>query len=141
MVVLIGLSALLLVGIGGLHIYWACGGKWGGAAAIPTGESQKPLFTPSILGTFLIAFLLFVAAFLLMIQGGLLASFHPEQVVRWGCWVCVIVFGFRAIGDFKYIGLFKRMRASRFATYDYLLFTPLCLWLCFIFYMAIRMEG
>lgn len=33
----------------------------------------------------------------------------------------------RAIGDFRYVGFFKRVRGSRFATLDSLLFSPFCL--------------
>jgi hypothetical protein len=33
----------------------------------------------------------------------------------------------RAIGDFKYLGLFKRVRGSRFATLDTFVYSPLCL--------------
>jgi hypothetical protein len=35
----------------------------------------------------------------------------------------------RAIGEFKYVGFFKRVRGSRFARRDTLLYSPLCLWL------------
>ncbi|NRF91294.1 DUF3995 domain-containing protein [Paenibacillus frigoriresistens] len=41
------------------------------------------------------------------------------------------------MGDFKYVGLFKRVKQTRFATYDTFLFTPLCLWLCFTFYCTL----
>ena len=33
----------------------------------------------------------------------------------------------RAIGEFKYVGFFKRVRGSRFATLDTFVFSPLCL--------------
>jgi hypothetical protein len=33
----------------------------------------------------------------------------------------------RGIGDFNYLGLFKRLRGSRFATLDTYLYSPLCL--------------
>ncbi|MEW9699426.1 DUF3995 domain-containing protein [Paenibacillus sp. SI8] len=134
---LIGLSALLLAGIGGIHVYWAFGGRWGGSVAIPTGEAQKAVFRPGKTATLVVAGLLFVAALLLMLQGGLFAFPHAERMVRWGCWICAAVFGLRVIGDFKYVGLFKRVRGSRFATYDLFVFTPLCLWLCFIFYAVL----
>ena len=33
----------------------------------------------------------------------------------------------RAIGDFKYVGFFKRVRGSKFARMDTLVYSPLCL--------------
>ena len=33
----------------------------------------------------------------------------------------------RAIGDFRYVGFFKRVRGSRFARMDTTLYSPLCL--------------
>jgi hypothetical protein len=33
----------------------------------------------------------------------------------------------RAVGDFRLVGLFKRVRGTRFARYDSLVYTPLCL--------------
>ncbi|MCY9667813.1 DUF3995 domain-containing protein [Paenibacillus alginolyticus] len=35
------------------------------------------------------------------------------------------------------MGLFKRVKETRFATYDTFLFTPLCLWLGFTFYCTL----
>jgi hypothetical protein len=33
----------------------------------------------------------------------------------------------RTVGDFKYVGLFKRVRGTPFARLDTLLYSPLCL--------------
>lgn len=33
----------------------------------------------------------------------------------------------RAVGEFKYVGFFKRVKGSKFATYDSWLFSPFCL--------------
>jgi hypothetical protein len=32
----------------------------------------------------------------------------------------------RAVGDFRYVGFFKRVRDSRFATLDTRVYSPLC---------------
>ncbi|TPG71553.1 DUF3995 domain-containing protein [Brevibacillus laterosporus] len=135
--VLIGLSILLLVFIGCIHVYWAFGGKWGVGVAVPTGVSQQPTFVPGSAGTLIVALLLFGASLLLMIQGDILQSIPSYPIVKWGCWVCVAVFGLRSIGEFKYVGLFKRVKSSRFSKYDTYLFTPLCLWLCVVYLYAI----
>jgi hypothetical protein len=141
MTVLFGISVLLLAGIGGLHMYWAFGGRWGSRVVIPETVLRQPSFIPGKTGTLAVAFLLFAAAALLLLEADLVKAFTSSFVVRWGSWVCAVVFGLRAIGDFRYFGLMKRVRGSRFAAFDSYLFTPLCLWLCFIFLMAIRTEG
>jgi hypothetical protein len=38
----------------------------------------------------------------------------------------VAVFGLRAIGDFRYLGFFKRVTGTRFARADTLIYSPLC---------------
>ncbi len=52
------MKLLLIVAVGLLwfisllHIYWAFGGRWGSAAAVPVKEGeQKPAFTPKKWGT------------------------------------------------------------------------------------------
>ncbi|OPH51170.1 hypothetical protein BC351_35560 [Paenibacillus ferrarius] len=138
----LGFSSLLLFGIGCLHVYWALGGKWGMNVALPTAVSSKQrAFVPGKMATLLVSVLLFGTSLLLLVQGAGLASTHPYPIVRWGCRICVLVFGLRVIGDFKYIGLFKKVRDSRFAKFDSYLFVPLCLWLCLSFYAALRMGG
>ncbi|WP_261306113.1 DUF3995 domain-containing protein [Paenibacillus andongensis] len=133
-----GISVFLLFCVGGLHVFWAFGGQWGSRVVIPAASGSGELtFKPSTIATLIVAFLLFIAALLLSIQGRLLPSLPSFPWIKWGCWVCVFVFGLRAIGDFKYIGLFKRVKLTRFARYDTFLFTPLCLWLCFTFYYTL----
>lgn len=136
--VISGVSVFLLLCIGGLHVYWAFGGRWGISVVIPTTSgSGKLTFKPGTIATLIVAILLFSAALLLSIQGRLLPVIPSFPWVKWGCWLCVFVFGLRAIGDFKYVGLFKRVKQTRFAKYDTFLFTPLCLWLCFTFYFTL----
>ncbi|WP_205190355.1 DUF3995 domain-containing protein, partial [Burkholderia sp. LMG 13014] len=37
-----------------------------------------------------------------------------------------LIFAVRAVGDFRYVGFFKRIRGSRFARMDTLYYSPLC---------------
>jgi hypothetical protein len=53
-------------------------------------------------------------------------SIGPEWVPRVGIWVIAVVFALRAVGDFHYCGLFKRVRDNAFARYDTLVYSPLC---------------
>ena len=42
-------------------------------------------------------------------------------------WVISSIFILRSIGDFKYIGFFKKLKTSKFGKMDSKLFSPLCL--------------
>ncbi|WEK54456.1 MAG: DUF3995 domain-containing protein [Candidatus Cohnella colombiensis] len=133
------ITACILLLIGCLHFYWACGGRWAMHYTIPTTTSQQPTIAPGSFVTFVVAFLLFGAALLIMIQSDLLSLEELQPYVRIGCWICAIVFGIRSIGDFNYLGLFKRVKGTLFAKYDTKLFSPLCIWLSLnFFYVLLR---
>lgn len=124
------ISAGILSLISMLHIYWAFGGSWGTGSVIPRkkGESQ-PAFVPGKSGTLLVAFLLLIAVCLLVVQGDFLPFIKASAISRWGCIVCAAVFLLRSIGDFNYVGFFKKVKHSAFATNDTFLYSPLCLYL------------
>lgn len=126
----ITLSTASLLGlISILHVYWAYGGRWGSVAAIPSRVGEyKPAFTPSKMGTLIIAILLLFACFILLVQGGYIHYyFIPNTIIRVGCMVCAFVFIIRAIGDFKHVGFFKKINHTVFARNDTWLYSPLCL--------------
>ena len=111
-----------------VHLYWAAGGKVGKGAATPSANG-RPLMRPSALGTAMVAVGLCVMAALLALRIGWLnvpALPGSSVVVRVGAWLIVAVFALRAIGDFRYLGFFKRIRDSRFARLDSLAYSPLC---------------
>lgn len=79
MVGLIGLSVVLLIGIGCIHVYWAFGGTWGSNIVLPTRESQQLAFIPGKMAMLVVAFLVFSTALLLIIQGGLSRRFSRSS--------------------------------------------------------------
>lgn len=111
------IGAIVLAMLGALHVAWAFGLRWGINSAIPSGMK-----TPSRAMTFVVAIGLFVLAAVMASLGGWLPSF---QFVRWFGIAAAIVFAARTIGDLRFVGLFKRERASNFARMDSLLFTPI----------------
>lgn len=105
-----GIFALL----GLLHFYWALRGGSGNGAAIPEIDGV-PAFTPTKAATVAVGLvLLFTAAIVLL---------RVELLMAGAAGVLVL----RAIGDFRLVGFFKRVRGSRFARLDTLLYSPLCL--------------
>lgn len=121
------LLATILLLLSGLHVFWAFGGRWGISAVIPTVEQGgQRLFTPPPLATLAVAMALLVASLLVLLQADLLTIMLPGWIPRLGVWFLAIVFALRAIGDFRYVGFFKRVRNTTFASMDTQFYTPLC---------------
>jgi hypothetical protein len=117
---------VVLLALSLLHVLWGIGGIAGTSAAVPETDG-KPLFVPSRASCFAVAFLLALAGLLVAWRGGVIASPLPSLIAHIGCLGVGAVFVLRAIGDFRYAGFFKRVRGTRFARWDTLLFSPLCL--------------
>jgi hypothetical protein len=109
-----------------LHVYWAMGGRRGGAAAVPR-EDGQPTLRPGRLATFAVAFALVVCAALLLCWLDVLPLIAPRGFVRTGIGLLATVMLLRAIGDFRYIGLFKTRGDGPFRRMDTMLYTPLCI--------------
>ena len=132
LLILLALGLLWLISL--LHIYWAFGGRWGSAVAIPVKEGeQKPAFTPRKGGTLIVAILILLASVIIVVQAGYLQEFQVNSLSKIGSIVCAFVFIVRAIGDFKYVGFLKKIKHSQFARYDTWFYSPLCLFLGFVY--------
>lgn len=108
-----------------LHCYWLLGGRMGVLAAIPEIDG-KPAFLPSATATFVVALGLALCALLLAAASGLVSLPVPHSVLSWLTRALALVLLLRAIGDFRLVGFFKRIRSSRFAHLDTVLYSPLC---------------
>lgn len=97
-----------------------------GQGAVPSVDG-KPLFTPSRAATLAVAIVLLLFAALMAAAGGLVNTGLSARLLTGLCYALAAGLLLRAIGDFKYLGLFKRVRGSRFATLDTLVYSPLCL--------------
>jgi hypothetical protein len=117
--------ALLLGALAGLHVFWALGGSWGRALAIPERDGA-PLFRPSRTVTWLVAVGLITAAVCAVVSGTVVAVPGTRLAAQAGCWVLAVVFGVRAIGEGRYVGFTKRVRATEFGRNDTWLYSPLC---------------
>jgi hypothetical protein len=119
-------AALILACLGLLHVYWAAGGTFGKGATVPVREG-KPVLRPSPLTTAIVAVgLLGMAALLVARIGWIVIPISPLSL-RVCIWLTTAIFFLRALGDFRYVGFFKRVRDSRFAELDTMLYSPLCL--------------
>ena len=118
-------SLPILAIIAAVHLYWAAGGQWGKAAAVPERDG-KPVLTPGALGTLAVAGGLAVVAVVVAMQAGVLWPGPLRPVTRVVSWAAAVVFGLRAVGDFRYVGFFKQVKGSRFARLDTVFYAPLC---------------
>jgi uncharacterized membrane protein SirB2 len=124
------LNALIFLGLSTLHFYWLLGGKWGLDSAVPQHErSGNKVFVPSVLSTLLVATGLLGFAFIELGNTTLFSGWMELKYFHWGNLVIAFIFLARAIGDFRYVGFFKRIRNTEFAQQDTRYFTPLCLYI------------
>lgn len=119
--------SLIFIALSGIHFYWAFGGKWGGAAAIPTKENNEPVMKPRTFETLIVALGLLGFGLFVLIKSGFIQFRIPEWFMDYGMWIITAIFFLRAIGEFRYVGFFKRIKGTHFAEMDTKLFSPLCL--------------
>ena len=108
------------------HFHMAFAGMTGESGAVP-GVEGKPLFVPSKAATVAVGVVLLLFAALVAATAGLLATGLPQFLLAWACYALALGLFARAIGEFKYVGFFKKVRDSKFARMDTLLYSPLCL--------------
>jgi hypothetical protein len=131
---MVAITAWIVVGtlaaIGALHIYWALRGTAGnvtaGNSVVPE-VGGRPAFTPGPASTLGVAALLAIAAALVALQGKLfvIGGLSPA-LIRVGALGVAVVLAARGVGDFRLVGLFKRVRGTRFARLDSRVYSPLC---------------
>ncbi len=121
------LLALTFTMLAALHLYWALGGTWGANAVLPETPGGGKIFSPRVLETAVVAALLVVAATVVVNAVGFVSLPLPAWTTRVGVWVLATSLFLRAVGEFRYVGFFKRVRGTRFARWDSRLYSPLCL--------------
>jgi hypothetical protein len=125
---IIYIAAAALCVVAALHIYWAFGGKLLTGAVIPTTEAGEPIFKPGFAATLAVAVFLLIGAMVLVKH-----NLSPSKLTVGLTMFYAAVFFIRGIGDFKHMGLFKKIAGTDFGLMDTLIFTPLVFILSFIF--------
>ena len=124
--VLASTISLVFLGLALWHVRMAVSPSSGESGAVPSVAGQ-PLFVPSVRATLLVAALLLLFACLVAARAGFLQVGIPQRILSWLCYALALGLLARAVGDFKYVGFFKRVRAGKFARLDTLVYSPLCL--------------
>lgn len=110
-----------------IHFNWVLGGQFGLSVALPTNSDGEMLMKPSRLATFIVGIGLLVFAFFYLLQTDYFNLNFPSWIFKYGNWIIPSIFILRAIGDFKYVGFFRKIKETEFAKWDAKLFSPLCL--------------
>ena len=134
------LVSLAFVALALWHFVMALSPTGGMSGAVPS-ASGKPLFVPSAKATLAVGLVLLVFAFLVAATAGLVGVGLPAQVLSWSSYALALGLLARAVGEFKYVGFFKKVRGSRFARLDTLLYSPLCLLLAVGVALVARRHG
>jgi hypothetical protein len=118
---------LIFTILGGFHFYWLFGGVWGLKKVIPTrGKELKSISIPK-LATLIVGLVLVLFGLMYLIKSELINIEIPNWLIHYGYWFIPSIFILRAIGDFKYVGIFKKIKNTEFAKADNKVFIPLCL--------------
>lgn len=117
---------LVFVAIALWHFYMASTPPTGVSGAVPSRDG-KPLFVPTPPATMAVGVVLLLFAGLVVTTAGLVSVGLSPWVLSWLSYGLAAGLLARAIGEFTYVGFFKRVRDSRFATLDTYVYSPLCL--------------
>lgn len=116
---------LVLLSLAAVHVCWAVRGV-GTTAGVPSRADGTPVFRPGRIATLGVALALGIAALLVAGRGQLVDAGLAPVVLHVGVWGVAAAFAMRTVGEFRYVGLFKRVHDTPFARWDTRLFTPLC---------------
>ncbi|EZH74282.1 hypothetical protein ATO12_15565 [Aquimarina atlantica] len=118
---------LIFTVLGGFHFYWLFGGVWGLKKVIPTKGNEKNMLAIPKFGTLVVGLVLVAFGLIYLIKSGLINIQIPNWIAIYGYWFIPSVFILRAIGEFRYVGFFKKIKNTEFSKADSKIFSPLCL--------------
>ncbi|MCR9286268.1 DUF3995 domain-containing protein [Saprospiraceae bacterium] len=110
-----------------LHFYWVTGRQWSLHDALPQDDSGKAIFQPSRIASFMVGLGLLSMSFFFAVESQWIHFFMPKYVLKYAPFIIGGIFILRSIGDFNYVGFFKKSRNTRFAQKDTKFYSPLCL--------------
>ena len=108
------------------HFYMAFALRAGGPSAVPSVDG-KPLFVPTRSATIAVGVALLLFAALVLATAGIIPPGVPQVALPWLSYLLALGLLGRAVGEFRYVGFFKRVRGTTFARLDTLVYSPLCL--------------
>ena len=139
MALLIYIDTAILLVLGVLHLYWAVAGVTS-AAVLPSGPDGKLMFVPGKGATVLVGVALICLAAITQANTGTFDAWVSRSLIRQATGGIGVIFLARAMGDFKYVGLTKRITNTRFARNDTFFYIPLCLFIAIISFLILSLT-
>lgn len=118
---------IIFMFLGGLHLYWLLGGVWGLDKVIPSKEKEPNSLSIPPIATLMVALVLISFGGMYFIKSDLVLVYLPGWITSYAYWIIPSIFFLRAIGEFNYVGFFKKVKHTKFAQADSQIFSPLCL--------------
>lgn len=109
------------------HMYWLFGGKLWLERVIPSKENQGTVVKIPLIATLFSGLFLLTFSVVYFIKSGLIEFEYYIDFLDKVYWFLPALFTLRAIGDFKYLGFFKKVKSTKFGQADSKVFAPLCL--------------
>jgi hypothetical protein len=119
------LFSIFLV-LSSIHVYWAFGGRWGYDAALPTTKEHEKIMNPRFLECIVVGSGLLGFGLIVLQKGEILVLLQWKCLNLYGLWIIIFIFLARAIGEFKYVGFFKKVKNTPFGQLDTKFYSPLC---------------
>lgn len=119
-------NTLILGPIAAIHFYWLLGGKLGIANALPASQVGQIALKPRMIETLIVALGSTFMAFLHLAQTEVIAVTLPQWINNYGLKAIAAIFLIRAVGEFRYVGFFKKIKNTKFAQLDTWFYSPLC---------------
>ncbi|MCX8490464.1 MAG: DUF3995 domain-containing protein [Cyclobacteriaceae bacterium] len=113
--------------LGAIYFYWAIGGVWATDVVVPIKPTGEKLFNTLALSCVVVAGGLWVMSFVHAVNARLIFVNTTFSVIHYATLAMGVIVRF--VGDFKWLGIFKKMSDTAFAKSDTLYFAPLCLFL------------
>src|ERR1700748_980990 len=117
----------VLVLLAGLHFYWGLGGKWGISVSVPTNKQNERVLNPGPLACFTVGFALLAMGVFILTEAKIIIIPLWNWLDDFGLCAIAAIFLIRAIGEFNYVGFFKRIKGTNFADADTRYLSPLCI--------------
>lgn len=120
----------LFFAISFVHFYWALGGqKWGNLAIPSKADNISVVFKPRPIETVIVALIFIGFAAIVAMRAGILYLAFLENYINTALWILASIFLLRSVGEFRYVGFFKKIKNTDFAQMDSKYYSPLCLFI------------
>jgi len=119
------LVSVIFFFLSAIHLNWVFGGTWGFDNVLPTNTHGQRVLNPRKLDSAIIGLGLGLIGCFYLMKSGLTPMVLSYWIDTLLGWVVPILFLVRSIGDFKYIGFFKKVTSTKFARQDSKFYSPL----------------